>query len=479
MASVRPERDVLDWPTVTHPPLLSFLGAAGTVTGSRFLVRSADATILVDCGMFQGTRDLRDLNWARFPADPATIDAVVLTHAHLDHVGYLPVLVREGFAGAVFAPRWTPELATIVLNDSGHLQEEEADFANRKGYSKHHPALPLYTESDAAAAAELITGVDVGTRVEVVDGIHLTFHRAGHILGSASALIEVPGGRRVLFSGDLGRPVHPLLSPPDPPPDCDVLVTESTYGNRRHEDTSTALTRLADAVVRTTARGGTVVVPAFAVDRTEVLLCALSDLLAARRIPDVPIFVDSPMALAVLDVYREAVAQHDPSIRPDVDAGRLLEVGGRVKEAFSREESMAIDALDSPAIVISASGMASGGRVLHHLFRRLADRRNTVILAGYQTEGTRGRSLADGADEVKLLGRYVPVRAEIVAIDAFSVHADSDELIRWMKLSPRAPEVTYIVHGEPDAANALRSRIRSELDRVAVIPRWKEVLRLD
>lgn len=257
---------------MTRAPLLSFLGAAGTVTGSRFLLRSGDATVLVDCGMFQGTRDLRDLNWTRFPTDPGSIDAVVLTHAHLDHVGYLPVLVREGFTGPVFAPQWTPELARIVLTDSGHLQEEEAEFANRKGYSKHHPALPLYTESEAAGAAAAIAGVEVGTRFEVVAGVHATFHPAGHILGSASVLMEVPGGRSVLFTGDLGRPVHPLLAPPAAPVAADVLVTESTYGNRRHEDTASALQRLADAVVRTAERGGTVVIPAFAVDRTEVIL---------------------------------------------------------------------------------------------------------------------------------------------------------------------------------------------------------------
>ena len=463
---------------MTSAPVLSFLGAAGTVTGSRFLIRSGDATVLVDCGMFQGIKDLRELNWARFPADPASIDAVVLTHAHLDHVGYLPVLVREGFNGAVSAPQWTPELARIVLADSGHLLEEEADFANRKGYSKHHPALPLYTEADAIAAAELVTGVEVGVRLEVADGVHATFHRAGHILGSACVLIEV-AGRRVLFSGDLGRPVHPLLAPPAPPADCDVLVVESTYGDRSHEDTTQALERLAEAVVRTAARGGTIVVPAFAVDRTEVILSALTDLLAAGRIPDIPIYVDSPMAMAVLDVYREAIDLRDAGIRPDVDAARLLEVGGRVKEAVSREESMAIDALGTPAIVISASGMASGGRVLHHLAKRLPDRRSTVILAGYQAEGTRGRSLADGAEEVKLLGRYVPVRAEIVTIDAFSVHADSDELVAWMKHSPHAPDVTYVVHGEPPSASALKSRIGTELDRIAVVPRWKETVRLD
>ena len=464
---------------MTRSPLLSFFGATGTVTGSRFLVRTGDTAVLVDCGMFQGTRELRDLNWAEFPFDPSSISAVVFTHAHLDHVGYLPVLVRRGFEGPVIAAQWTPELARIVLTDSGHLQEEEADYANKRGYSKHHPAEPLYTEAEAEKAAALITGTEIGKRVEVGDGLHATFHRAGHILGSATVLIEVSGGRRVLFSGDLGRPMHPLLAPPSPPPDSDVLLVESTYGDRSHEDIEKALETLATTVTETSDRGGTVVIPAFAVDRTEVILCALTDLRSAGRIPHIPVYVDSPMAMAVLNVYREAIEQRDPGLRPGVDAARLLEVGGLVEEAFSREESMAIDALDEPAIVISASGMASGGRVLHHLARRLPDRRNSVILAGYQAEGTRGRTIAEGAAEIKLLGRYVPVRAQVVTIDAFSVHADSGELIDWMGQNQHAPEMTYVVHGEPASAIALKSRIGADLGRAAVVPRWKETVRLD
>ncbi len=459
--------------------MLSFLGAAGTVTGSRFLLKSGGSTVLVDCGMFQGMRELRDLNWAEFPVDPVSIDAVILTHAHLDHVGYLPVLARGGFAGPVLAAEWTPELARIVLADSGHLQEEEVEFANRKGYSKHHPAMPLYTQAEAEKAAALVTGVPKRRSVEVVEGVRARFHRAGHILGSATVLLELRGGRRILFSGDLGRPLHPLLAAPEPPPDCDVLVVESTYGNRRHEDTAEAMQKLADTVVRTAARGGTVVIPAFAVDRTEVILCALTDLVAAGRGPDLPVYVVSPMAMAVLEVYRDAVGRRSEEIRGGVDAARLLQVGGRVKEAVSREESMAIDALDTPAIVISASGMASGGRVLHHLARRLPDRHNSVVLAGYQTEGTRGRALADGASTVKLLGRYVPVRAEIVTIDAFSVHADSQELIDWMGTAANPPEITYVVHGEPNSAGALMTSIETDLHRAAVVPRWKERVRLD
>jgi metallo-beta-lactamase family protein len=429
--------------------------------------------------MLQGTRELRDLNWSEFPVAPASIDAIVLTHAHLDHVGYLPVLVNRGFAGPVFSSRWTPDLARIVLADSGHLLEEEAEFANRHGYSKHHPALALYTRDDAEKAATRLRGVELGDRVPVAEGVHATFQPAGHILGSASVLIDLSDGRRILFSGDLGRPHHPILTPPEAPPACDVMVVESTYGNRVHEGTEQAMTRLADAVTRTVARGGTVVIPAFAVDRTEVLLSALSDLAAAKRIPAVPVYVDSPMALAVLDVYRDAANQRSREIRPDVDAARLLEVQGGVSTAITREQSMEIAALESSSIVISASGMATGGRVLHHLARRLPDSINTVILAGYQAEGTRGRAIAEGASNLKLLGRYVPVRAEVETIDAFSVHADSEELLGWMRSGPQAPSMTYIVHGEPKSSEALQRRVETDLGRAAVVPRWKETVRLD
>lgn len=461
------------------PPLLRFLGAAGTVTGSRHLLRTGSSTILVDCGMFQGTRELRDLNWADFPVDPASIDAILLTHAHLDHVGYLPVLVRRGFAGPVIAARWTPELARIVLLDSGHLLEEEAAFANRMGYSKHHPALALYTEREAEDAAARIQGRGLGDTFEPADGVKATFRPAGHILGSATVLIESAEGPRILFSGDLGRPHHPLLAPPDPPADSDVLVVESTYGDRTHEDTAAAMDRLADAISRTARRGGTVVIPAFAVDRTEVLLNALTDLVAGGRIPRLPIYVDSPMAMSVLEVYRKAIIEHAPEIATGVDLTRLQAVRGEIHEAPAPEDSKAIDRLEDPAIVISASGMATGGRVLHHLARRLPDSRNTVILAGYQSEGTRGRALVDGAATLKMLGRYVPVRSEIVTIDAFSVHADASELLAWMGAARRQPDMTYVVHGEPHSARALRDAVESDLGRSAVVPRWKETVRLD
>lgn len=459
-------------------PTLTFVGATRTVTGSRFLLRHGAATVLVDCGMFQGRRSLRDLNWSAPPFDASMVDAVVLTHAHLDHVGWLPVLMRHGFSGRIVSAGWTPELARIVLSDSGHLQEEEAAYANRAGYSKHHPALPLYTQAEGEEAASLITSAAFGSTVEVAEGIRVTFRPAGHILGSATVEIELAGAARLLFSGDLGRPHHPILVPPAPPPACDVLVVESTYGDRHHEQTETAMERLARSITETAKRGGTVVVPAFAVDRTEVLLSALGDLARAGRIPRLPVYVDSPMASAVLRVYRRAMEARDPEIRPDTDPARALDAGGDVHESTTREQSICIDGLATPSIVISSSGMATGGRVLHHLSRRLPDPRSTVVLAGYQAEATRGRALVDGARALKIHGRYVPVRAEVVNIDAFSVHADADELLAWMASQQQAPGTTFVVHGEAASSEALAARIDSGLGRLAVVPSYRETVRL-
>ena len=462
---------------MTKASTLTFLGAAATVTGSRFLLRHGEASALIDCGMFQGRRDLRALNWSAPALDVGELDTVVLTHAHLDHVGYLPVLMRHGFKGTVLAAKWTPELAKIVLTDSGHLQEEEASFANRMGYAKHHPALPLYTEAEGETAARRIRGVAFGAETEVAPGIRATFQPAGHILGSATVQIDLEDGPRILFSGDLGRPHHPILCPPAPRVASDFLVIESTYGNRQHEDIASTVGRLAEAISRTAARGGTVIIPSFAVDRTEVLLCTLTDLLSEGRVPELPVYVDSPMASAVLDVYRRAIDQHDPGIRPGHHPGLSLQNGPHLEESTTREQSIAIDGLETPSIVISSSGMATGGRVLHHLARRLPDHRNMVVLAGYQAEATRGRSLADGARSLKIHGRYVPVRADVVTVDAFSVHADADELEAWMASPAAAPETTFIVHGEPASSEGLRLRVEG-MGRLGVVPRMGETVRL-
>jgi metallo-beta-lactamase family protein len=460
-------------------PVLGFLGAAGTVTGSRFLLEAASSRVLVDAGLFQGSWELRRRNWDPLPTDPGSLDAIVVSHAHVDHIGLLPLLVRDGYQGRVVASPSTAALAGVVLPDSGHLQEEEAAYANRKGYSKHRPALPLYTEADAHRAVERFVPRPFGQPVPLAEGVTATLRPAGHILGSSTITLRLDGevGRTIVFSGDLGRPNHPLLVPPAPLGDADVVVVESTYGDRRHDDAG--IERLGAAINRTVARGGTVLIPAFAVDRTEVILHHLARLRAAGALEDVPVYVDSPMALAALAVYRHAIDAAAPDVRTvhDPDADRFD--GDHVVEVRDVEASKALAALRFPAIIISASGMATGGRVVHHLSRLLPDHRNTVVLAGFQAAGTRGRSLADGARQVKMLGRYVPVRAEVVAIDALSVHADQQELLNWLATAARPPEALYIVHGEPHASAALQARIEDELGWPAVIPHHLERVRLD
>ena len=461
-------------------PVLSFLGATGTVTGSRFLLDTPNARVLVDAGLFQGLKELRLRNWARFPVDPSTIDAVAVTHAHVDHTGYLPALVRDGLDAPVLVTSGTAALAAIVLPDCGHLQEEEAAYANRKGFSKHRPALPLYTEDDARAALRPLETQPFDQEIEIAPGVHLTFRRAGHILGSATVTLRLAdaGDRRIVFSGDLGRPHHPILRPPAPIGRADVVVMESTYGNRSHDDAD-ALERCADAVRRTVARGGTVLIPAFAVDRTEVILFHLRELVAAGAIPDVPVYVDSPMALRALDVYRDAIERGDDDVDPGVRQLADPFDAGRVTEVPDVEASKALAELTTPAIIVSASGMATGGRVIHHLHRLLPNHRNAVLLVGYQAVGTRGRLLADGARELKMLGHYVRVRAEVVDLGAFSVHADQGELVDWLATADGPPDAVYLVHGEPESSEELQRVIRRRDDWQAVVPRDGERVRLD
>ncbi len=449
--------------------VLTFLGGAGTVTGSKTLVEAAGRRLLLDAGLFQGLRELRRRNWEPLPVSPALIDAVVLTHAHLDHSGYLPALVDQGFTGEVVTTGRTAELAAIVLTDSAHLQVEDARYAASRGFSRHAQPRPLYDVDDAQRVLPLFRRVGFGDPTPVLEGVEVTLRPAGHILGSASALVTIDG-HRLLVSGDLGRPSHPLLAPPPPPPPCDTLLVESTYGDRRHG--ADALEALADIVARTIARGGTVLIPAFAVDRTEVVLDALRTLMDAGRIPTVPVHLDSPMALATLEVYRSALRAGDPDLRPGLDP-RVLDVA-QVREARSAEQSMALNRPDHPCIVISASGMATGGRVVHHLRHLLPDPDNAVVLVGYQAVGTRGRDLAEGADQLKMHGRYVPVRAEVVQVDGFSVHADADELLGWLAGIPDPPGTTYVVHGEPRGSRALAERVRRELGWLTVVPRDKE-----
>lgn len=456
---------------------LTFLGGVGTVTGSKFLLDTGDASVLIDCGLFQGLSSLRRRNWARLPVHVDDIDAVVLTHAHLDHCGYLPLLAREGWHGPVYATESTARLAEIVLADSAHLLEEEAAHANAHGWSKHRPALPLYDSKDVDRARRLLRTASFGESVALPGGIDLTFGRAGHILGSSWARLAVPtehGERTVLSSGDLGRQTHPLLRPPTPRPAVDTLLIESTYGDRKRHS-ATAREDFADMINRTIGRGGSVLIPAFAVDRTEVLLYELDQLRRAGRIPELPIVVDSPMALACLQVYREAARNGSPDLRPELPVD-LFDTG-QVVEVRTSEGSIRWNDPHTPSIIVSASGMASGGRVLHHLIEMLPNRRHTVAIVGFAAEGTRARQLLDGATAIKIHGRYVPVHAEVFALDAFSAHADADELVAWATGAP-APSTCYVVHGEEQSAAALADRLHVDAGWTAVVPREGERVRL-
>ena len=457
-------------------PVLQFLGAAGTVTGSRFLVESGGSRVLVDAGMFQGLKQHRLMNWQRFPVDPSSIDAVALTHAHIDHSGFLPALVREGYSGPVYCTRRTMDLCGILLPDAAHLQEEEARYANEKGFSKHHPALPLFTADDAAAALDLLWPVDFGVSHQIADEIAASFVPAGHILGSASVLLEMGTAHRrrsVLVSGDLGRGNHPLLVEPGPAPAADVVLIETTYGDRAHPDPNAEVAALAEVISDSAARGGIILIPAFAVDRTEVVLLLLRDLVSEGLIPNLPIYADSPMALKVLDVYRQAVEDGDLDVRV-LDAPPPFAAGDDVHECRTTNESKALAELTYPSIIISASGMATGGRVLHHLARLLPDDRNAVVMSGFQAAGTRGRTLVEGARSVKMLGRHVPVRATVLGMESLSVHADADELVAWLSSMPEAPEIVYAVHGESNASEAMCARLESDLDLLAVVPHQGE-----
>ncbi len=460
-------------------PTLQFLGGTGTVTGSKFLLTRGSSNLLVDCGLYQGIKELRLRNWEHLPIAPDRVDSVILTHAHLDHSGYLPALCRNGFEGRIFATPGTRDLCEILLPDSGHLQEEEADYANRRGYSKHTPALPLYPEEEARDSLTRFDTVPLTQRFDA-GRYQAEFRHAGHILGAASVRVQTDHrhGMNILFSGDLGRPHHPILRAPDPPPAVDFIVVESTYGDRHHDD-ATALQAFADAINRAFNRQGLVIIPSFAVDRTEVVLFHLKRLQTEKRIPIAPIYVDSPMALSALKLYQSAIASGNSSVAPEVAAKpEAIEPSGLV-EVKTVEESMALNHLSGPMIIVAASGMATGGRVLHHLANRLPDERNIVILVGYQAEGTRGRSLVDGAPSVKMLGRYIPVRAETVNVPAFSVHADQSEILHWLKRADHEPQAVFIVHGDPAAAEALRETIVRELRWNAVVPHYLERVRLD
>ena len=444
------------------PPRLRFLGATGTVTGSRYLVEYGGARLLVDCGLFQGYKVLRERNRRPFPVPPASIDAVLLTHAHLDHSGYLPRLVRDGFRGPVWCTRATRDLCGLLLPDSGHLLEEDARFAALKGFSRHARPEPLYTEADARAALRHLRAVDFDADVALPGGMRARWSVAGHILGAAQVTIDA-GGRRLHFSGDVGRDRDALIPPPAPPPACDVLVCESTYGNRRHPDVDPEA-ELAEVVRRVAARGGVMVVPTVAVGRAQELMLHLARLQARGAIPRLPVHLDSPMAVDATELYRR---HRDGHRLDDEECRRMFAIATFVDGV---EQSKALDRLRGPRIILSASGMLTGGRVLHHVAAFAHDPRNAIVLSGYQAGGTRGAALLGGGRTLRVHGRDVAVHAEVVALRSFSAHADADELLAWLRRMPGAPAMTYVTHGEPDAADALRLRITRELGWNARVP---------
>lgn len=445
---------------------LSFFGGVGTVTGSKYLIESSGRRVLIDCGLFQGFKQLRLRNWAAFPMEPKSIDAVILTHAHIDHSGYLPLLVKQGFAGPVYCTEATRALSKILLPDSGYLQEKDAEFANRHGFSKHKPALPLYTLKDAEASLQHFKPISFGQRVEILPGLAIRFLHAGHILGAAIVEMTV-GGTTVVFSGDLGRYNSQTMLDPEAVTHADYLVVESTYGDRRH-DTADAGAKLAEVVNRTVSRGGTIVIPAFAVGRAQALLHLLHQLKETKAIGDIPIFLDSPMAINATDLLCSFLPDHK---LPEGECRLSCDIAHYVRDP---EESKALGRNPVPKVIISASGMATGGRVLHHLKYFAPDPRNTILFAGFQAGGTRGAAMTSGAETVKIHGQYIPIRAEVLNLHMLSAHADADEILRWLRNFQKPPKRTFITHGEPAASDALRHRIEEDLTWDCEIPDFLE-----
>lgn len=451
---------------------IQFLGAAGTVTGSKYLATARDTRVLVDCGLFQGLKQLRLRNWAALPVEPKSISAVVLTHAHLDHSGYVPLLVKAGFRGPIYCTPATFELCKILLPDSGRLQEEDAGYANRGGFSKHHPALPLYTEEDALASLRRFRPLGNGEAVDLGGGLTARFDPAGHILGAA--IVTLTGQtHRVVFSGDLGRPDDPLMRAPCAIEAADYLVVESTYGDRLHPSLD-PLDELEAVITRTIGRGGVVVVPAFAVGRAQSLLLCIARLKAAQRIPrDLPVYLNSPMAVDVTGLYQRFRGEHR------LDAQECAAMCHVAKYVNSVEESRHLNTVQRPMIIVAASGMATGGRVVHHLKAFAPDARNTILFSGYQAAGTRGAAMLAGAPSIRIHGQDVPLRAEVAACTSLSAHADHAQIVQWLRHFQAPPRTTFVTHGEPVAADAMRQHIERELHWTTHVPDYRDSVELD
>ena len=464
---------------------IEFWGGVGTVTGSKYLVQADGGRVLVDCGLFQGLKELRERNWQEPPFDPRSLDAVLITHAHIDHTGYLPRLVTQGFHGPVYCSRGTADLLKILLPDSGRLQEEDADFRNRHHITKHKPALPLYTEKDAYASLELLEPVaNTGESIQVAPGIRAGFRIAGHILGSSLVLLEVENDRadgkqrRILFSGDLGHFDQPIIRDPVPPPACDYLLVESTYGDRLHdpEDPKVALARVINDAAE---RGAPVLIPAFAVGRTQELVYLIRELEDEKMIPILPVTVDSPMAAATTTAYANRKEEHDEEYASVLTQMRHPLRTHSMTTASSRQESKRLNDARGARVIISASGMMTGGRVLHHALRMVPDPEATIIFVGFQAAGTTGRRILDGEPEVKILGQWVPVRCRVTKIGGFSAHADWSEVLRWLEgMESGAPNRTFLTHGEPEAANAMAGHIKEKFGWNVHVPQYGERIEL-
>ncbi|MFC1475722.1 MBL fold metallo-hydrolase RNA specificity domain-containing protein [Candidatus Zixiibacteriota bacterium] len=460
---------------------LTFYGATGTVTGSRFLLEIQDKTLLTDCGLFQGPKRNRLRNWEPFPVDPAGIDHVLLTHAHIDHSGYLPRLCRDGFSGRVHCTHATADLCEILLRDSAHIQEEDARWANKKGYSKHKPALPLYTVENAEEVLQHFDAVYYGEDLFLDGDLRVKFKDAGHLLGSSLVDLKFnsgPQAKKILFSGDLGKPGTAMLRDTVQAYNVDYLVLESTYGGRLHDDVS-PLVELARIIRASVERGGVLVVPAFSIGRSQTLLYAIRELEEAGEIPQLPVYMDSPMAIDATKIFEKRLYDLNLKTRVQTLEGTRILRPRDLHICRTKEQSVAINEIESSAIIISASGMATGGRILHHLIQRLPDPQNTILFVGHQAQGTRGRTMLEGKPTIKIHGRQISVRAKIENIFGFSGHADYREVCAWLMGFNRPPEKTFIVHGEPESSAALAEHIRKTFGWSVEVPQFGESLELD